>query len=261
MKTGRSPGQDRVTTEMLKLAKSRILPQLTAILNQCLRNGEVPAEMADSRTILLFKKGDHLDLKNYRPISLLDHLQAGRLQEELLNSRTLMFLPDSNEKIWGPTRAEVEQMDREEEEMKAKEKKEREEQAIAVREARRLALTARKNIADESQILGIADKIFLCSYNVPKILGEYRERVTKERDTIPFRLMHKRKITLEYWRKLGSGQPMKFARKDKKIVERAQKLIGRFKENEEKHKEVNEKRNVLLAQIMALNPVSDFRLL
>ncbi|TKR73706.1 hypothetical protein L596_010397 [Steinernema carpocapsae] len=71
MKTGRSPGQDRVTTEMLKLAKSRILPQLTAILNQCLRNGEVPAEMADSRTILLFKKGDHLDLKNYRPISLL----------------------------------------------------------------------------------------------------------------------------------------------------------------------------------------------
>ncbi|TMS36183.1 hypothetical protein L596_003414 [Steinernema carpocapsae] len=56
---------------MLKLAKSRILPQLTAILNQCLRNGEVPAEMADSRTILLFKKGDHLDLKNYRPISLL----------------------------------------------------------------------------------------------------------------------------------------------------------------------------------------------
>ncbi|TKR68651.1 hypothetical protein L596_030900 [Steinernema carpocapsae] len=67
----KKPRTRSVTTEMLKLAKSRILPQLTAILNQCLRSGEIPAEMADSRTILLFKKGDHLDLKNYRPISLL----------------------------------------------------------------------------------------------------------------------------------------------------------------------------------------------
>uniref|UniRef100_A0A914XM98 Reverse transcriptase domain-containing protein n=1 Tax=Plectus sambesii TaxID=2011161 RepID=A0A914XM98_9BILA len=48
---------------------------LTAILihlfNLCLHQRTIPAGFADARTILLYKKGDAEDIKNYRPILLL----------------------------------------------------------------------------------------------------------------------------------------------------------------------------------------------
>ncbi|TKR62298.1 hypothetical protein L596_026280 [Steinernema carpocapsae] len=65
------PRKDRVTTEMLKLAKSRILPQLTAILNQCLRNGEVPAEYGAIKNNPAVQEGRSPRLEELQPISLL----------------------------------------------------------------------------------------------------------------------------------------------------------------------------------------------
>ncbi|KAK0418219.1 hypothetical protein QR680_013439 [Steinernema hermaphroditum] len=71
MKTGRSPGQDKVTVEMLKLGENTFIRPLTDIFNRCLRCCEVPEKMADASTVLLYKKGDPLLIKNYKPISLL----------------------------------------------------------------------------------------------------------------------------------------------------------------------------------------------
>ncbi|EYC11015.1 hypothetical protein Y032_0053g2428 [Ancylostoma ceylanicum] len=71
MKVGRTPGLDGVTAEMLKWGNTSLVPLITELFNQCLISGAVPEKMADSITILLHKKGDSAELKNYRPISLL----------------------------------------------------------------------------------------------------------------------------------------------------------------------------------------------
>ncbi|EYC04314.1 hypothetical protein Y032_0088g2137 [Ancylostoma ceylanicum] len=74
MKGGRTPGHDRITIEMVKWGSRMLIPLITELFNQCLHSGKVPENMADSLTILLHKKGDPSQLKNYRPISLLSVL-------------------------------------------------------------------------------------------------------------------------------------------------------------------------------------------
>ncbi|KAK0424256.1 hypothetical protein QR680_008579 [Steinernema hermaphroditum] len=71
MRNGTAPGIDKITVEMLKTGSHVLLPWLTKLFNMCLRTCSIPQKMADSSTILLHKKGDPLELKNYRPISLL----------------------------------------------------------------------------------------------------------------------------------------------------------------------------------------------
>ena len=68
---GRSPGEDRITAEMLQVGTDVLTPHLTRIFNECLEQETVPNNFADSVITLLFKKGNPLDIKNFRPISLL----------------------------------------------------------------------------------------------------------------------------------------------------------------------------------------------
>ncbi|EYC43695.1 hypothetical protein Y032_0483g2288 [Ancylostoma ceylanicum] len=74
MKGGRTPGHDRITIEMVKWSSRMLIPLITELFNQCLCSCKVPKNMADSLTILLYKKGDPSELRNYRPISLLSVL-------------------------------------------------------------------------------------------------------------------------------------------------------------------------------------------
>jgi len=71
MKSGKAPGNDGITVEMLKAAQEELIPRLTEMFNDFLRTGTIDDNLADSSTLLLFKKGDPAMLKNYRPISLL----------------------------------------------------------------------------------------------------------------------------------------------------------------------------------------------
>ena len=73
--SGKSPGEDRVSGEMLKAGAEILSPYLTAIFNKILIEGFIPQGFGDSRTILLFKGGDKTLPKNYRPISLLPVIQ------------------------------------------------------------------------------------------------------------------------------------------------------------------------------------------
>lgn len=71
MNNGRAAGQDRVCIEMLKCG-GRVLHQaLAKLFERCLLLNEVPTSWKEAEVILLHKKGDQSDLKNYRPISLL----------------------------------------------------------------------------------------------------------------------------------------------------------------------------------------------
>ncbi|KAE8739191.1 hypothetical protein FOCC_FOCC015314 [Frankliniella occidentalis] len=64
-----SPGADGVTYSIIK-RKDPGAHMLAVMYNSCLRYKRIPAAWKESRTILLYKKGDKGDLGNWRPIAL-----------------------------------------------------------------------------------------------------------------------------------------------------------------------------------------------
>lgn len=83
-KSGKAPGKDRITGEMLRIGVDQLVPTLTTLFNNIIM-GNIPQGFGDSRTILLPKTGDATLPKNYRPISLLPVLQ--KALTGLLNKR------------------------------------------------------------------------------------------------------------------------------------------------------------------------------
>ena len=71
MKRGKSPGDDGITTDLLKDAGFEVHSKLAHLFNQCLSKREVPEAWCNAIVVLLHKKGDKTNLGNYRPISLL----------------------------------------------------------------------------------------------------------------------------------------------------------------------------------------------
>ena len=70
-KNGKSPGEDGIQSELLKLGGEEIHKVLAKLYNECLKQRKIPATWNNATMILIFKKGDKNDIKNYRPISLL----------------------------------------------------------------------------------------------------------------------------------------------------------------------------------------------
>ena len=69
--TGKSAGDDEVINEELKLGGDPVVEILTLLINRCITDKQTPDSWKNAIIILLHKKGDKADLKNYRPISLL----------------------------------------------------------------------------------------------------------------------------------------------------------------------------------------------
>ncbi|GBP46930.1 Probable RNA-directed DNA polymerase from transposon X-element [Eumeta japonica] len=67
----KSPGPDNITNEILKIGAPLLLSHRTLVFNLSLKTEEVPKQWCNSNIVLLYKKGDPLDIGNYRPISLL----------------------------------------------------------------------------------------------------------------------------------------------------------------------------------------------
>lgn len=74
LKSGKSPGPDRISNEMLKHATPILLNHFTQLFNLILETETVPKQWCSSDIILLYKKGNPLDVGNYRPISLMTSL-------------------------------------------------------------------------------------------------------------------------------------------------------------------------------------------
>ncbi|KAH7693749.1 reverse transcriptase, partial [Aphelenchoides avenae] len=70
-KNGKAPGPDGITAEMLKAGGPELWKRVSKFFTQCMRQRKIPLKWKESRTVLLYKKGDPEDLKNYRPICLL----------------------------------------------------------------------------------------------------------------------------------------------------------------------------------------------
>lgn len=74
MKSNKSPGEDGVSTENIKLGGTALLKILCKLYNACLRNCTTPEQWNKATMILIHKKGDIAQLQNYRPISLLSQI-------------------------------------------------------------------------------------------------------------------------------------------------------------------------------------------
>nr|ADI61818.1 endonuclease-reverse transcriptase [Bombyx mori] len=74
LKNGKAPGDDGITTELLKAGGTPLLVELQKLFSHVIHRGRTPKAWNNSIVILFFKKGDKTLLKNYRPISLLNHI-------------------------------------------------------------------------------------------------------------------------------------------------------------------------------------------
>uniref|UniRef100_A0A914WHY3 Reverse transcriptase domain-containing protein n=1 Tax=Plectus sambesii TaxID=2011161 RepID=A0A914WHY3_9BILA len=72
--TDKAPGKDGIEVELLKVGGATLWVALAARFSKYMRELHVPRQWKESKTILLFKKGDRELFKNYRPICLLSVL-------------------------------------------------------------------------------------------------------------------------------------------------------------------------------------------
>lgn len=74
MKNNKTPGEDGLVIEAIKMGGNKLLQAIKTLFNACLSKGTTPSEWNNAVIILLHKKGDITDIGNYRPISLLSHV-------------------------------------------------------------------------------------------------------------------------------------------------------------------------------------------
>ncbi|XP_048002484.1 uncharacterized protein LOC125239065 [Leguminivora glycinivorella] len=85
LKQYKAPGEDGITTELLKAGGRPILKELRWIFNEALFTGEIPEKWQNSMGTLFHKKGAKTSLKNYRPIALLS--QVYKVFSRIITSR------------------------------------------------------------------------------------------------------------------------------------------------------------------------------
>ncbi|GFR58461.1 endonuclease-reverse transcriptase [Elysia marginata] len=73
MRKNKSPGPHDITSDVLLIAGEPALDYLTKCFNEILKTGKIPTSWEEAKIIVIYKKGDPGDIKNYRPISLLSH--------------------------------------------------------------------------------------------------------------------------------------------------------------------------------------------
>ena len=90
-----SSGLDEINNKIIKELKEFIVPPLTVIFNNSLREGIFPKRMKEAKVVPLFKSKERDLATNYRPISLL--LTLSKLLEKLMYSRVYNFLISTNQ--------------------------------------------------------------------------------------------------------------------------------------------------------------------
>ena len=90
----KSSGYDDISNALLKQIINEIAIPLAHVFNLSIVNGIVPDKMKIAKVIPIHKKGDPLDISNYRPISLLSSIS--KLLEKIIHKRTIRFLKNFN---------------------------------------------------------------------------------------------------------------------------------------------------------------------
>ena len=71
LKRNKAPGEDNITRGILQDGGDAMIQILTDLFNTCLHHQQVPKPWKNALVVLIHKKGNTSNIKNYRPISLL----------------------------------------------------------------------------------------------------------------------------------------------------------------------------------------------
>ena len=96
MKNGKASGEDEIIIEYIKSGGKILIDKLTILYTLCLKRKMIPKAWNNATIIMIFKKGDKLDPKNYRPISLLSVLY--KLFTKIITNRLTRQLDDQQPK-------------------------------------------------------------------------------------------------------------------------------------------------------------------
>lgn len=83
-------GYDEITTKIIKLSSKYIVTPLSYIINLSFETGTFPTRLKQSIVKPLYKKGNHTDMSNYRPITLVPILS--KIFEKAMNGKIINFL-------------------------------------------------------------------------------------------------------------------------------------------------------------------------
>ena len=90
LNTKKATGPDKIPAKLIKLAAGPLSHHLANVFNQCVDKNEFPSEAKLAEVVPLHKNDDNLDMKNYRPISLLPSMS--KVLEKLILHQMNPFL-------------------------------------------------------------------------------------------------------------------------------------------------------------------------
>lgn len=94
LKNNSAPGPDSIPPNILKLFKTHVVRPLTHIINLCFTYGVFPSIFKESVIIPLYKKSDHKNVSNYRPISLTS--AVAKIVEKAFKMKLVSFLESTH---------------------------------------------------------------------------------------------------------------------------------------------------------------------
>ena len=93
MKNGKATGNDQVNIETLKAGEDTIAKALAKLYTKCISERRIPTTWKNAKMVIIFKKGNQIDIKNYRPICLLSNIY--KLFTKILTARLEKILDDN----------------------------------------------------------------------------------------------------------------------------------------------------------------------
>ena len=72
LKTNKSSGHDNLRPKLVKNVADYVVFPIQRLFNISFESGIVPSKLKIAKVIPIFKKGDRVQVSNYRPISLLN---------------------------------------------------------------------------------------------------------------------------------------------------------------------------------------------
>ena len=72
MQKGKAPGPDALPAEFYQQFEGLIIGPLFQTIEESLAQGSLTEELREGVVLLLYKKGDPREIRNYRPITLLN---------------------------------------------------------------------------------------------------------------------------------------------------------------------------------------------
>ena len=90
LKNKTSRGIDRISNQILKIAKAELLRPLTFLINQMIHTGTYPQQLKIAKVTPIFKANDKKHFSNYRPISLLPSIS--KIFESVIYQQLMKYL-------------------------------------------------------------------------------------------------------------------------------------------------------------------------